>query len=66
MAKTAQNLTYTIYVGGKQVDQLTPDQMDRMAERIGEAMSVYYTAHPQEYRQIAAKNRRPNKSLRSK
>lgn len=48
-----QKLTYTLYVGGKQVDRLTPDQIDRMAKRIGEAMSNYYTAHPEEYRRIA-------------
>lgn len=57
-----RELTYTIYVGGKQVDRLTPEQLDRMAEKIGEAMSIYYTAHPEEYRKIAAKNKRPNKS----
>ena len=56
MARTEQKLTYTIYVGGKPVDQLTPEQLDRMAQRIGEAMSTYYTAHPDEYRKIASKN----------
>lgn len=52
MAKKEKTLTCTFFVGGKQVDKLTPEQIDRMAERIGEAMSIYYTAHPQEYANI--------------
>lgn len=52
MAGKQQKLTYTFYVGGKQVDKLTPEQMDKMAQKIGEAMSTYYTAHPEEYRKI--------------
>ena len=57
MPRTEQKLTYTIYVGGQQVDHLTPEQLDRMAARIGEAMSTYYTAHPDEYRKIASKKK---------
>ena len=52
MARTEQKLTYTIYVGGKPVDELTPEQLDRMADRLSEAMSTYYTAHPEEYAKI--------------
>ena len=44
-----QPLTYTFYIGGKQVDRLPPDYLDRMAKRLGEAMSIYYTKHPDEY-----------------
>jgi hypothetical protein len=43
-------LTCTFYVGGKQVDKLTDEQLDAIAKRLGEAMSIYYTAHPEEYR----------------
>ena len=57
MPRTEQKLTYTIYVGNQQVDKLTPEQIDKMAERIGEAMSTYYTAHPDEYRKIASKKK---------
>ena len=42
-------LTFTLHIGGKQVDTLTQEQRERMAQRIGEAMSLYYTAHPEEY-----------------
>ncbi len=56
MPRTEQKLTYTIFVGGQPVDKLTPEQIDRMAARIGEAMSTYYTAHPQEYAKLKGKN----------
>jgi hypothetical protein len=42
-------LTVTLHIGGKQVDKLTAEQSERMAQRLSEAMSLYYTAHPTEY-----------------
>jgi hypothetical protein len=42
-------LTVTFHIGDKQIDKLTSEQADRMAERLSEAMSLYYTAHPQEF-----------------
>ena len=45
-------LTVTIHIGGKQVDKLTEEQKERMAQRLSEAMSTYYTAHPEEYAKI--------------
>ena len=42
-------LTVTLHIGGKQVDKLTSEQSERMAQRLSEAMSLYYTAHPTEY-----------------
>ena len=42
-------LTVTLHIGGKQVDKLTDDQCECLAQRVGEAMSLYYTAHPEEY-----------------
>ncbi|MGM9643051.1 MAG: hypothetical protein ACI3XI_07560 [Eubacteriales bacterium] len=50
MAKT--QLTCTFYIGGKQVDKLTPEQTKKMADRIGESMSLYYSRHPEEYKKI--------------
>ena len=52
MARKEQTLTCTFYVGGKQVDKLTPEYLDKMAQRLGEVMSLYYTAHPDEYRKL--------------
>ena len=42
-------LTVTLHIGDKQIDKLTTEQSDRMAERLSDAMSLYYTAHPTEY-----------------
>ena len=49
MGRKNQLLTCTFYVGGKPVEKLTEEQLDAMARRLGEAMSIYYTAHPDEY-----------------
>lgn len=45
-------LTVTFHIGGKQVDQLTPEQTERMAQRLSEVMSRYYANHPEEYARI--------------
>ena len=52
MARKEQTLTCTFFVGGKQVDKLTDEQCERMAQKVGETLSIYYTAHPDEYRQL--------------
>jgi hypothetical protein len=45
-------LTYTLYVGGKQVDKITSEQAEKMAERLSESLSTYYTAHQEEFRKL--------------
>ena len=45
-------LTATIHIGGKQVDELTEEQCERMAQKLSEAMSLYYTAHLDEFKKI--------------
>ena len=45
-------LTCTYYVSGKQVERLTPEHLDKMAQRIGETLSKFYSVHPDEYRKI--------------
>lgn len=52
MARKEKKLTCTFFVGGKQVEKLTPEQCERMAQRLTETMSLYYTANPEEYREI--------------
>ena len=47
-----KQLTVTIYVGGKQVDRLTSEQSERIAQKVGKAMSIYYSAHLSEYEKI--------------
>lgn len=50
MAKKEKKLTCTFFVGNKQVDKLSPEYLEKMAQRLGEVMSIYYTAHPEEYK----------------
>lgn len=45
-------LTVTFHIGGKQVDKLTPEQCERMAQKLSEAMSLYYTSNMDEYQKI--------------
>jgi hypothetical protein len=45
-------LTVTLHIGGKRVDTLTTEQREKMAQRLSEAMSLYYTAHPDEFRKL--------------
>ena len=45
-------LTVTLHIGGKQVETLTEEQRDRMAERLTETMSLYYTSRAEEFRSI--------------
>ncbi len=44
-----KELTYTLFVGGKQVERLTWEQSEKMAERLSESLSTYYSQHPLEY-----------------
>ena len=50
--KKKKQLTVTLFVGGKQVDTLSTEQRERMAQRLSERMSIYYTAHSEEYQKI--------------
>ena len=54
MARKEQKLTCTFFVNGVQVDKLSPEHLDKMAQRLGEVMSIYYTQHPDEYKQLNA------------
>jgi ABC-type transporter MlaC component len=45
-------LTVTLHIGGKQVETLTEEQRDRMAQKLSEVMSRYYTAHLDEYQKM--------------
>lgn len=45
-------MTVTLHIGGKQIDKLTTEQSERMAQRLSETMSLYYTAHPHEYNKM--------------
>jgi hypothetical protein len=45
-------LTVTLHIGGKQIDSLTPEQSERMAQKLSEVMSLYYTTHIDEYNKL--------------
>lgn len=45
-------LTVTLHIGGKQVETLTAEQRERMAQKLSEVMSLYYSQHPDEYMKI--------------
>lgn len=50
-------LTCTFYVGGKQVSELSPQHLDRMAEKLSEVMSRYYSNHPEEYAKLKSNSK---------
>ena len=50
--KRDKGLTCTFFIGDEQVDKLPDDYLDRMCERLSEAMSIYFTAHPEQYHLI--------------
>lgn len=56
MARKDQKLTCTFFVGGKQVDKLSPEHLDKMAQRLSKVMSLYYTANIEEYKQLEKEN----------
>ena len=55
MARKEQKLTCTFFVGGKQVEKLSPEHLEKASQRLGEVMSLYYTAHPDEYKALKGK-----------
>ena len=47
-----KELTVTFFVGENQVDEITPEQAKRMADRLSKTLSIYYTAHAEEYQKM--------------
>ena len=50
-----KELTVTLYIGGKQIDTMTSEQSERMAKRLGEVMSTYYSLNNSELAEIKDK-----------
>lgn len=42
-------LTVTLHIGGKQVDTLTEEQREKIAQRLSEVMSRSYSLTPEEF-----------------
>ena len=47
-----KEITVTLHIGEVQVEKLTPEQVQKIADRLSESMSEYYTVHPEEFRKI--------------
>lgn len=45
-------LTVSLHIGDKQIDKLTTEQCERIAQRLTETMSLYYSSHLDEYQKI--------------
>ena len=42
-------LTVSFHIGNKQVESLSGEHIEKMSEKLTETMSLYYTAHTDEY-----------------
>lgn len=47
-----KELTVTLHIGGQEVETLTDEQCERMAQRLSETMSRYYSLHPTEFAKL--------------
>lgn len=47
-----KELTVTLFIGGRQVEELTTEQSERIAQRLSQTMSRYYSSHLEEYKAI--------------
>lgn len=50
--RKGNELTVTLFIGGKQVDKLTAEQSSRMAEKLSQVMSRYYSLNLSEFEKI--------------
>ena len=48
-------LTVTLHVGGKQIEKLTAEQCERMAQRLSETMGRYYSLNTTEFTKLKNK-----------
>ena len=47
-----KELTFTLFIGDKQINELTAEQSNLVAERLSKVMSTYYSAHLDEFKNI--------------
>lgn len=45
-------LAVVLYYRGEQVETLPQEARDRISKRLSEVMSIYFTAHPEEYKAV--------------
>ena len=51
-----QQLTVTLHINGKQVETLTEEQREKIAQRLSEVMSLYYSNQQYEIMKIKERN----------
>ena len=59
----AEEITIKLFVDGNEVDTLSADQRERMAKRLGERMSSYYSNHIEEYQNLNRSNKNGKKEI---
>lgn len=47
-----KEITIKLFVGDKEVETLTEEQREVIAQRLSKTMSTYYTAHPEQYAKL--------------
>lgn len=52
LGDSMKKITVTLHIGGEQVEKLTPEQVQKIADRLSESMSEYYTARPEEFKRM--------------
>lgn len=52
MTKNKGKLTVSIHIAGKEVETLTEEQAEKIVERFGKAMNLYYANHLDEFQKI--------------
>lgn len=52
LAKDKKGLTVTFFVGGKQVENLTDEQKEKMAIKLSKKMSLFYSSQVTEFEKI--------------
>ena len=49
MARKTEPLKVRIFINGEERSVFTPEEQERMRKRMSNAMSEYYSQHPEEY-----------------
>ncbi len=63
MGRKPVQLTYTCYLDGKPITEITDEQWAPMAERLSEVMSRYYTNHPEEYLKLLESDKKASAAV---
>ena len=48
----AKQITVKLYIGNQEIETLTEEHREKIAERLSKEMSLYYTNNPNEYEKV--------------